>query len=222
MKVDLLYTLTTLILFDAANAIKKGDRLAPVSKDDRDLFMGTHINPCTGSFSNDLFDPNMNCDPLIPPENPISSPTSENNAPSSTPPNPTPTVNSPVSHPSSSPNDDDNIVYACPGTSCSYESGENVLTFSYIYNAEVSDTEVDPGVFLDLIEEDLVEIVAESLLGYCILPNEGVRNLLQMTDNEDSKYVRRTLNVRRRLKATGVCSYPKDYLIPNGKLSNEQ
>lgn len=163
--------------------------------------MGTHINPCTGSFSNDFFDPDMNCETFLKPENPISSPTSDTNAPLSAP-------------PTSSPIDDDNIIYACPGTSCSYEFGENVLTFSYVYTAEVSDTKADPRVFPTLIEEDLVKIVAESILGYCILPTEGVRNLLQISNEEGKKYERRRLNVRRRLQPTGVCSYPKDYLIP--------
>jgi hypothetical protein len=197
-------TLNAFILLNFANAISKGEKVAPVMKEDRDLFMGTHINPCTGSFSNDLFDPDMNCETSLKPENPISSPTSDINAPLSAP-------------PTSSPIDDDNIIYACPGTSCSYEFGENVLTFSYVYTAEVSDTKADPRVFPTLIDEELVKIVAESILGYCILPTEGVRNLLQISNEEGKKYERRRLKVRRRLQPTGVCSYPKDYLIPTGK-----
>jgi hypothetical protein len=216
------YTLYAFMLLHSANAIKKGEKTAQVMKEDRGLFMGTHINPCTGSFSNDLFDPNMDCQTFLQPENPISSPTSDNNAHLSTAPTSTPTVDSSVSQPSSSQsnNDIDNIIYSCPGTSCSYETGENVLTFSYTYTAEVSDTEADPRIFPTLIEEDLVEIIAESVLGYCILPTEGVRNLLQISNEEKQKYKRRRLNVRRRLQATGVCSYPKDYLIPTGKYLN--
>lgn len=196
-----LNTLCSFILLGTANAKKRGNKLLPVIQEERALF-GTYINPCTGSFSNDAYDPNMKCPTDTPTKSPSKSPT-----------------RAPTAKLSSSPSSstDDSIVYECPGNICNFESGENVLTVSYLYTVETSQAEVEPITLSDSVEAGLVEIVAEGLLGHCITPDEGVRMLLQTSDRLSHTSKRRFLTYKRKLNPTGVCSLPNDYYIPTSK-----
>lgn len=230
-----LYLLCYLIGF--AHSKSRGDKLSPV-KDKRDLFIGTHINPCTGSFSNDVYDPNMKCPTKTPTASPSklpdTSPSSNidttpsdntNTSPSMNPTRssvPFPTndqiVGDPTSQSSSSPSlspINQSITYECPGNVCNFESEENVLIVSYLYTIEASQTDMIPNELSNLVEAGLVEVVAESLLGHCLTFQDSVRALLQTPEHSKNAYKRRVLAYKRRLDPTGVCNLPKDEYVPS-------
>jgi hypothetical protein len=109
--------------------------------------------------------------------------------------------------------------YQCPEADCTFdfESGENSVQVQYHYTVETSSSVADPNEYLPVLEQKLLEKVANVMLAHC-LEGEGVRRSL--TSNQTTTLKRRTLHTVRRLAAIGVCSIPADEYLSQGKKQN--
>lgn len=114
----------------------------------------------------------------------------------------------PTISPAPTPSPSDNGIIGCPSANFTCDDG---IVIPFLYAAETDGATVNT-TFLPSVEQKMLEVLADKLLGHCLSTDD--RNL--QVHLSSANLIRGSYMQRRRMETIGLCSAPEDTELTNG------